>query len=351
MATRTLTQINIAADSRALPADQAALIDLFCDALWLQHGLAKSTLSAYRSDLTDLALTLAPQSLLAAAQHDLESYHAQSLNTPLNAPLKATTTRRRLSVHRRFYAWALQTKQISQDPTAHLHGLRAQRPQPKTLSEAQIDALLAAPNPITALGARDTAMLELMYASGLRVSELVGLKIGQISLPDGALRVMGKGSKERIVPFGERATDALEYFLNGKKDVNDTHPPRQQLLQGRKSTVLFVTRDGASQSGGMSRQMFWKTIKNYALNAGIPSALISPHTLRHAFATHLLNHGADLRAVQMLLGHADISTTQIYTHIASARLDKLYHANHPRVETTEKADDASPQTPPLPPPP
>ncbi len=305
------------------------LIDRFCDALWLQHGLAKNTLSAYRSDLTDLARALTLQGgLLSASQHDLEHYHASRLG----AALKASTTRRRLSVHTRFYGWASQTQLIHQNPSAHMQGIRAQRPQPKTLSEAQVDALLDAPNPTTALGARDAAMLELMYASGLRVSELVGLTVGQISLTDGALRVTGKGSKERVVPFGERASDALEYFLNGKNGINDLHPPRQQLLHGRASSALFVTRDGASQNGGMSRQMFWKTIKQYALLAGIPSVLISPHTLRHAFATHLLNHGADLRAVQLLLGHADISTTQIYTHIASARLDKLYHANHPRVQ-------------------
>lgn len=312
-------------------AAQAELIDRFCDALWLQHGLAKNTLAAYRSDLLDLAFALAPRTqLLGAAQHDLEHYHAANLSQAI----KVTTARRRMSVHKRFYAWTMQTQQMQHNPTEHLVGIRAQRPQPKTLSEAQVDALLAAPNAGTALGARDAAMLELMYASGLRVSELVGLTVGQISLTDGALRVMGKGSKERVVPFGERANDVLEYYLNGKKDVDDLEPPRQQLLQARSSTALFVTRDGISRSGGMSRQMFWKTVKQYALAVGIPTVLISPHTLRHAFATHLLNHGADLRAVQLLLGHADISTTQIYTHIATARLDALYHASHPRVPRT-----------------
>ena len=229
---------------------------------------------------------------------------------------KATTANRRLTVFKRYFAWALREKFINADPTLKLQSARQALRVPKLMSEAQVEALLAAPSDETALGQRDRAMLELMYASGLRVSELVGLKTFHLSLNEGVLRVMGKGNKERLVPFGQLAREAIVlYIKEGRPDI----------LKGQQTDDLFVTSHGH----GMSRVMFWLLVKKYALLAGITSPL-SPHTLRHAFATHLLNHGADLRAVQMLLGHADISTTTIYTHVARERLKKILHDNHPR---------------------
>jgi integrase/recombinase XerD len=291
-----------------------ALIQRFIDALWVEDGLAKLTLSAYRRDLTLLEAWLAAEtgrSVLAARESDLLAY-----TSARHASTRATTANRRLSCFRRFYRWAMREKLVTADPTLRLSAARQPMRVPKTLSEAQVEALLAAPDTQTALGQRDRAMLELMYASGLRVSELVTLKTVHLSLADGALRVMGKGARERMVPFGAEAHGWLQRWMVG---------PRAEVLKGRTSDALFVTARG----GAMSRQMFWKLVKRHALAADI-TAPLSPHTLRHAFATHLLNHGADLRAVQMLLGHADISTTTIYTHVARERLRQLHAQHHPR---------------------
>jgi len=290
-------------------------IDRFLDGLWLEDGLAKNSLAAYRRDLTLFAAWLGQEQardLAQARASDVQGYmlarHAQS---------KATSANRRLAVFRRFYRWGLRERLVDEDPTLKLRPARQPMRVPKAITEAQVDALLAAPDTGTLLGARDRAMLELMYASGLRVSELVELKLVNLSLPDGVVRVMGKGAKERLVPFGDEARRWLEAWLATS---------RPGLLDGRRSDALFVTqRDAAA----MSRQMFWNLVKKYALAAGIRNPM-SPHTLRHAFATHLLNHGADLRAVQLLLGHADISTTTIYTHVARERLRQLHAKHHPR---------------------
>ena len=291
-------------------------IDSFIDALWLEDGLSKNTLSAYRRDLTLYADWLADTAqgsrrLDATLENDLNGYFLARHGTT-----KATTANRRLTVFKRYFSWALREKLIHADPTLKLQSARQALRVPKLMSEAQVEALLAAPSQDAPLGQRDRAMLELMYASGLRVSELVGLKTFHLSLNEGVLRVMGKGNKERLVPFGQFARDAIvRYIKEGRPDI----------LKGQQTDDLFVTSHGR----GMSRVMFWLLVKKYALLADITSPL-SPHTLRHAFATHLLNHGADLRAVQMLLGHADISTTTIYTHVARERLKKILHDNHPR---------------------
>jgi integrase/recombinase XerD len=291
-----------------------AVIDRFLDGLWLEDGLAKNSLAAYRRDLTLFATWLSDteaRELVQARATDVQGYMLAR-----HAASKATSANRRLAVFRRFYRWALRECLAGEDPTLRLRPARQAMRVPKTLTEAQVDALLAAPVVESALGARDRAMLELMYASGLRVSELVALKLIHLSLPDGVVRVMGKGSKERLVPFGDEARRWLEAWLAGA---------RPEILAGRRSDALFVTVRGAA----MSRQMFWNLVKKYALAAGIRNPM-SPHTLRHAFATHLLNHGADLRAVQLLLGHADISTTTIYTHVARERLRQLHARHHPR---------------------
>jgi len=293
----------------------ADAIDRFLDGLWLEDGLAKNSLAAYRRDLALFAAWLGQEQardLAQARASDVQGYmlarHAQS---------KATSANRRLAVFRRFYRWGLRERLVDEDPTLKLRPARQPMRVPKAITEAQVDALLGAPDVDAPLGARDRAMLELMYASGLRVSELVELKLVNLSLPDGVVRVMGKGSKERLVPFGDEARRWLEAWLATS---------RPALLDGRRSDALFVTqRDAAA----MSRQMFWNLVKKYALAAGIRNPM-SPHTLRHAFATHLLNHGADLRAVQLLLGHADISTTTIYTHVARERLRQLHAKHHPR---------------------
>jgi len=289
-------------------------IDRFIDAVWIEDGLAPNTLAAYRRDLTLLAEWLrrhADRTLDEAREADLRAYavarHAGS------AP---TSTNRRLTVFRRYYRWALREHLVDADPTLKLSAARQPLRVPKSLSEAQVEALLGAPVVETPRGLRDRTMLELMYASGLRVSELVTLKTVHLSLSEGALRVTGKGSKERLVPFGEEAQGWLERYIA---------QARAAILGGQSSDALFVTARG----GPMTRQMFWKLVKAHAAQAGI-TAPLSPHTLRHAFATHLLNHGADLRAVQMLLGHADISTTTIYTHVARERLKALHAAHHPR---------------------
>ena len=289
------------------------LIDAFIDSVWLEDGLSALTLAAYRRDLNALALWLHTQntSLSSAVEADLQAYFAHR-----HTDTKATSANRRMTVFRRFYRWALRDNRLLVDPTLKL--LSAKQPQrlPKSLSEAQVEALLNAPDTDTALGLRDRAMLELLYASGLRVSELVNLPLLSLNLREGVLRITGKGDKERLVPFGEEAGDWLQRYL-------DT--ARNELLAKKNSPAVFVTQRGVA----MSRVMFWMLIKKYALLADIHVPL-SPHTLRHAFATHLLNHGADLRAVQMLLGHADISTTTIYTHVAKERLKQLHAQHHPR---------------------
>jgi integrase/recombinase XerD len=295
-------------------ADSAPQIDRFIDALWIEDGLSAQTLAAYRRDLSLFARWLHEQhdrSLQAARESDLLAYMAER-----HAATRATTANRRLSVFRRFCRWALREGLISADPTLKLQAARTPLRVPNVLSEAQVEALLAAPDTDTPLGLRDRTMIELMYASGLRVSELVTLKTVYLSLDEGALRVTGKGAKERLVPFGAEAHSWVRRYLA---------EARGDILKGQASDALFVTARG----GAMTRQMFWKLIKAHALKAGIHAPL-SPHTLRHAFATHLLNHGADLRAVQMLLGHADISTTTIYTHVARERLKALHARHHPR---------------------
>ncbi len=307
------------AEPRALPAASQQAVDAFVDALWLQDGLAPLTLAAYRSDLAAFAAWLAVQehpeagrTLDAAREPDLRAYMAAR-----HAGTRNSTANRRLAVLRRYYRWALREGRIDADPTLRLEAARRLPRVPGTLSEGQVEALLAAPDTATPLGRRDRAMLELMYASGLRVSELVGLKLLHLGLAEGVLRVLGKGSKERLVPFGEAAHDALrDYLAQARPQILGRHPPAE---------ALFVTVRG----GAMTRQMAWRLVRRYAQAAGITQKL-SPHTLRHAFATHLLNHGADLRAVQLLLGHADISTTTIYTHVARERLRQLHARHHPR---------------------
>ena len=296
------------------PVVETPEIDEFVDALWLEHGLAKNTLAAYRQDLELFARWLATRSntLDAVREHDLQAY----MGAKLADKGKATSANRRLTVFKRYYRWALRQRRIAADPTLRLVPARQAMRVPKTLSEKQVDDLLGAPDVDTPLGLRDRAMLELMYASGLRVSELVSLKAIDMSLNDGVLRVLGKGNKERLVPFGGEARRWLERYLKES---------RPAILDGQQTPDLFVTARGA----GMTRVMFWIIVKKQATAAGIYSPL-SPHTLRHAFATHLLNHGADLRAVQLLLGHADISTTTIYTHVARERLKQLHGQHHPR---------------------
>jgi integrase/recombinase XerD len=297
-----------------LPDSQTA-IDLFLDALWLEDGLARNTLAAYRRDLTLYAQWLAQQQpplvLDATAEHHLQGYFAAR-----HAQTRATTANRRLTVLRRYFHWALRERRITQDPTVRLLAARQPLRVPGTLTQAQVEALLHAPDPSTPLGLRDRAMLELMYASGLRVSELVTLKTFHLGLAEGVLRIMGKGGKERLVPFGDEARRWLERYLL---------EARTAILGGQQTDDLFVTQRGSA----MSRVMFWIIVKKCAQLAGI-TAPLSPHTLRHAFATHLLNHGADLRVVQLLLGHADISTTTIYTHVARERLKQLHAQHHPR---------------------
>lgn len=290
-----------------------ASIDAFIDALWLEEGLARNTLAAYRRDLSLYAAWLAEQgrTLGGTSEADLNGYFAAR-----HAHSKATTANRRLTVFKRYFRWALRERIVSADPTLRLQSARQPLRVPKTLTEAQVEALLEAPEVDTPLGLRDRTMLELMYASGLRVSELVLLKTFNVSMSEGVLRVLGKGSKERLVPFGLVARDWITRYLAQARPV---------ILGGQQTDDLFVTGRGS----GMTRVMFWMIVKKQARRAGI-AAPLSPHTLRHAFATHLLNHGADLRAVQMLLGHADISTTTIYTHVARERLKQLHATHHPR---------------------
>jgi integrase/recombinase XerD len=291
-----------------------AAIDAFVDSLWLEEGLARNTLAAYRRDLSLYGDWLAGQgrAIDSTTETDLNGYFAARYA----ASEKATSANRRLTVFKRYFRWALRERLIAEDPTLRLQSAKQAPRVPKTLTESQVEALLEAPDVGTPLGLRDRAMLELIYASGLRVSELVSLKTFNVGMDEGVLRVMGKGGKERLIPFGEVARDwMLRYMVQG----------RPSILAGQQTEDLFVTARGQ----GMTRVMFWVIVKKHARTAGI-TAPLSPHTLRHAFATHLLNHGADLRAVQMLLGHADISTTTIYTHVARERLKTLHARHHPR---------------------
>ncbi|MBY0239518.1 MAG: site-specific tyrosine recombinase XerD [Burkholderiaceae bacterium] len=299
-----------------MAADNLALIDAFCDALWLEDGLAKNSLEAYRRDLRQFARWLESQYPDVAGLHAVQGYHVSAYFSARHADTKPSSANRRLSVLKRFYQYALRQHLMVDDPCLKIAGAKQATRLVKTLSEAQVEALLAAPDVRTPLGLRDRTMLELLYASGLRVSELVDLKTVEVSLNDGTVRLTGKGSKTRLVPFGEQAHQWLRRYLA---------EARGAILNGQQDDALFVTGRG----GAMTRQMFWVVIKKQAQRAGITNPL-SPHTLRHAFATHLLNHGADLRVVQLLLGHADISTTQIYTHVARERLKQLHAVHHPR---------------------
>lgn len=302
-------------DSRQASSANHSFIDEFCDTVWLEDGLSKNTLDAYRRDLLLFARWLEKNcphiDLLKVDQNHLNDYfwarHAES---------KATSANRRLTVLKRFYRLQLRLGRISENPCLKLKAAKQAARFPKTLSETQVEALLGAPDQEKSLGLRDRAMIELMYASGLRVSELVDLKLVEVGMNEGVLRIIGKGEKTRLVPFGEEARVWLERYMQDARSL---------ILAGKMSDYLFVTARGTA----MTRQMFWTLIKKYALQSNIHEPL-SPHTLRHAFATHLLNHGADLRVVQLLLGHADISTTQIYTHVAQQRLKQLHAMHHPR---------------------
>jgi integrase/recombinase XerD len=288
-------------------------IDTFIDALWLEEGLSRNTLAAYRRDLALYQKWLLQRGgqLHATTEADLHGYFAAR-----HSVTKATSANRRLTVFKRYFRWALRERLIDADPTLRLQSAKQPMRVPKTLTEAQVEALLEAPDTDTPLGLRDRTMLEVLYASGLRVSELVGLKTFNVGMNEGVVRVLGKGSKERLVPFGQVARDwIVRYLAEARADI----------LGGQQTDDFFVTARGQ----GMTRAMFWVLVKKHAHTAGI-TAPLSPHTLRHAFATHLLNHGADLRAVQMLLGHADISTTTIYTHVARERLKVLHAQHHPR---------------------
>ncbi|RMG50157.1 MAG: site-specific tyrosine recombinase XerD [Gammaproteobacteria bacterium] len=298
-----------------LPPAEQRIIEGFLDALWSERGLSDNTLRAYGADLRGLAnwLTKRDKGLLTAGQAELEGYLAERFSHHRSPRSSA----RLLSTLRRFYRYQLREGRIEADPTAVIDNPRLGRPLPRTLSEEEVERLLDAPEPDTPEGVRDRAMLELLYATGLRVSELVGLTLEQVNLEHGVIRVLGKGSKERLVPVGEEAEEQVRHYLA---------EARPELLRGREGTrALFVTRRG----GPMTRQAFWYMIKRRARQADIEKPL-SPHVLRHAFATHLLNHGADLRVVQMLLGHSSPTTTQIYTHVARQRLKELHARHHPR---------------------
>jgi len=291
------------------------VLDEFCDALWLEDGLSRNTLDSYRRDLEQFAAWLAKihhGKLLAATRSDLLEFLAHRASQHA----KASTTGRQLSSYKRFFQFMLRQGRVRTDPTLNIDAPKLPRSLPKSLTEEDVEKLLAAPDVRDVRGLRDRAMLEMLYASGLRVSELVTLKAAQVSHDMGIVRVVGKGSKERLVPLGEEALGWVRRYLK---------EGRATILNGRSADALFVT----ARAGAMTRQMFWQLLKRYAVRAGIRGP-ISPHTLRHAFATHLLNHGADLRVVQLLLGHSDISTTQIYTHVARERLKQLHARHHPR---------------------
>jgi len=289
-------------------------IEQFLDAQWMERGLSENTLAAYRNDLNGLAAWLSGRGggLVAARREDLLGYLSERV---INGA-RPRTTARLLSSLRRFYRYLVREGRLSADPTVRIDSPRIGRPLPDSLSEEEIEILLDAPAVDEALGMRDRAMLELLYACGLRVSELVNLTMEQIDLTQGVVRLMGKGSKERLVPLGEEAVDWLQRYIAQS---------RPELAAGASARALFITRRGKA----MTRQAFWYRLRHYAVKSGI-NKVLSPHTLRHAFATHLLNHGADLRVVQMLLGHSDLSTTQIYTHVARERLKELHARHHPR---------------------
>jgi integrase/recombinase XerD len=296
--------------------NNADLLDEFCDALWLEDGLSRNTLESYRRDLSKFAAWLLLQrsvQILDTTHADIQGFLAHLF---IQQKAKATSTSRAISSLKRLFRYLLRQNKITTDPTLQIATPKLPRTLPKSLTEEDVELLLNAPDVESLLGMRDRTMFEVLYATGLRVSELVGLSVAQISLDMGVVRVMGKGSKERLVPLGEEALDWLQKY---KQEM------RPALLSGKLSDAMFVTQRGEA----MTRQMFWYLIKKHAKHAGILKPL-SPHTLRHAFATHLLNHGADLRVVQMLLGHSDISTTQIYTHVARERLKALHAKHHPR---------------------
>ena len=305
----------MAKSDRLSPSEQA-VIEQFIDALWMENGLSANTLAAYRNDLAGFALWLQAHSggLLQADESAVQAYLAFCFEQGI----KNRSAARLVSSLRRFYAYQLREKRLAIDPTALIEAPKPEKPLPKTLTEQQVLDLLNAPLVEQSLGLRDRAMLEILYATGLRVSELVGLQLSQVSIDPGVVRIIGKGGKERLVPLGEEALSWLQRYLK---------QARADLLANKlPCNAVFVTKRGQA----MTRQAFWYLIKRYAVQVGIAAEAMSPHTLRHAFATHLLNHGADLRVVQMLLGHTDISTTQIYTHVADQRLKSLYHQHHPR---------------------
>jgi integrase/recombinase XerD len=289
-------------------------IDRFLDAVWMERGLSPNTLAAYRADLTALERWLdeREQSLMTAQRGDVLAFMASRVQ----AGARPRSTARQLSSFRRFYRYQLREGQLREDPTAQIAMPKVGRSLPRSLTEEEVEALLAAPAVSDPLGHRDRTMLEVLYATGLRVSELVNLKLVQVNLNQGVLKIVGKGNRERMIPLGEEAVQWIQQFLQG---------PRVEILLERQTDFLFPTRRGDR----MTRQAFWHIIKRYARKAGVSKDL-SPHTLRHAFATHLLNHGADLRVVQMLLGHSDLSTTQIYTHVARERLKDVHSQHHPR---------------------
>jgi len=294
----------------------ADLLDEFCDNLWLEDGLSRNTLDSYRRDLAKFAAWLEKErgaSILATTHSDIQGYLAHQVS---ELKAKPSSTGRNISSLKRLFRYLLRQGKIPADPTLQIDTPKLPRNLPDSLSEHDVELLLDAPDVETPLGLRDRTMFEVLYATGLRVSELVTLRIAQVSMDMGVVRVMGKGSKERLVPLGEEALDWLRRYLAEGRPV---------LLSGKVADALFVT----ARAEGMTRQMFWYLIKKHAKTGGLHKPL-SPHTLRHAFATHLLNHGADLRVVQMLLGHSDISTTQIYTHVARERLKKLHAEHHPR---------------------
>lgn len=304
--------MNVVSKINSIKQQDQQLIDTFLDALWAESGLTENTLSSYASDLKMFASWLRHKSLLEAEESDI----AEFLASRFKQGVSSRSTARLLSCLRRYYAYQMRERTIDIDPTALIESPHIGRTLPSALSESDIDLLLAAPEESDVVGFRDKTMLELLYATGLRVSELISLKFEQVNFRQGYVRITGKGNKERLVPVGEQALEWLEKYMS---------QIRQQLLAERHSDFLFVTKRGT----GMTRQAFWYAIKRYGKKAGIKGHL-SPHTLRHAFATHLLNHGADLRVVQLLLGHSDLSTTQIYTHIAQERLKNLHKKYHPR---------------------
>ncbi|HVS24105.1 MAG TPA: site-specific tyrosine recombinase XerD [Gammaproteobacteria bacterium] len=299
---------------QSLPGDPKALIDRFLDAIWMERGLSENTLGAYRADLMALNQRLGTRSveLARATRADILDYIAWRVESGA----KPRSTARQLSSFRRFYRYLLREGMLSEDPTAQIAMPKIGRALPQSLTEEEVEALLAAPTVAEPLGHRDRAMLEVLYATGVRVSELINLKLAQINLNQGVLRIIGKGDRERLIPLGDEAQDWIKEFVAGA---------RIEILLERQTEYLFPTRRGDR----MTRQAFWHIIKRYAKKAGVKKKL-SPHTVRHAFATHLLNNGADLRVVQLLLGHSDVSTTQIYTHVARERMKELHGRHHPR---------------------